>query len=180
MVKVALYARVSMDESFKEKRYQEPKNQLEPLRAWAKIQNWEIAAEYIDRASGADHNRPEFRRMMNDAMLLKFDTVLVWKLDRFSREGIGHTLAYIKQLQSRKRGLKSLTESWVDITADNPMTELILAIFSWVAAEERKKISERTKLGIQRRKNLGIWKGGRPKGSIKRVAPISIEGKTTA
>ena len=103
MVKVALYARVSMDESFKEKRYQEPKNQLEPLRAWAKIQNWEIAAEYIDRASGADHNRPEFRRMMNDAMLLKFDTVLVWKLDRFSREGIGHTLAYIKQLQSRKR-----------------------------------------------------------------------------
>lgn len=176
-MKVAIYARVSMDEAFKDKRFQDPLNQIDPLRKWAVSQGWEIAAEYIDKCSGADHNRPEFRRMMNDAMLLKFDTIIVWKLDRFSREGIGHTLAYIKQLQGRNRGLKSMTESWVDISADNPMAELILAIFSWVASEERKKISERTKLGIQRRKNLGIWKGGRPK---KRVPPISTEENKVA
>jgi hypothetical protein len=36
---------------------------------------------------------------------------------------------------------------------DNPMSELTMAIMAWAAAEERRKISERTKAGIQRRKN---------------------------
>jgi DNA invertase Pin-like site-specific DNA recombinase len=172
-MKVALYARVSMEEEDKnEKRYQEPENQLEPLRVWAKSMNWEVVAEYVDRASGGDHNRPNFQKMMNDAMLQKFKLVLVWKLDRFSREGIRHTLAYIQRLRNRGCALKSMTESWLDTSEDNPMGEFIVAIFSWVAAEEQKKISDRTKLGIQRRRNLGVWKGGRPK---KRVAPLRIE-----
>ncbi len=172
-MKVAIYCRVSMDESAEDKRYQEPKNQLEPLRTWAQNQGWEITREYIDKASGADHNRPEFRKMINEAMLLKFNTILVWKLDRFSREGISHTLSYIQKLRDRGCAIKSMTETWLDTSKDNPISEVILALMSWVAAEERRKISERTKLGIQRRKNLGIWKGGRPK---KRVAPPSREG----
>ena len=175
-MRVVLYARVSLDETDKDSRqYQDPENQLVKLREWAKSQGWIIVDDYVDKCSGADHNRPNFKRMMNDAMLLKFEAILVWKLDRFSREGIGHTLAYIKRLQSRNRVLKSMTESWVDTSKDNPLSELLLAIFSWVAEEERKKISERTKLGIQRRRNLGIWKGGRPK--KKRVPPIYIEDK---
>jgi DNA invertase Pin-like site-specific DNA recombinase len=63
-----------------------------------------------------------------------------------------------------------MTEVWLDTSKDNPISEVVMALMSWVAAEERRKISERTKLGIQRRKNLGIWKGGRPR---KRVAPVS-------
>lgn len=173
--RVALYARVSLDETNKDdRRYQEPENQLEPLRNWAKAQHFEIVKEYIDRASGADHNRPNFRQMMNDAMLLQFNSILVWKLDRFSREGISHTLAYLQKLKGRSVAVKSLSESWLDTSADNPLSEIIIAIMSWAASEERRKISERTKLGIQRRKNLGIWKGGRPK---KRVAPPFIEEK---
>ena len=175
-MRVALYARVSMDESANDKRYQEPENQLEPLRNWAKSQNWEIVEEYVDKASGADHNRPRFQNMLNDGMLLKFNSILVWKLDRFSREGISHTLAYIEKLRSRNVAVKSFTESWLDTSKENPISEVILALLSWVSAEERRKISERTKLGIQRRKNLGVWKGGRPKGSIKRVPPKSPEG----
>lgn len=172
--KVALYARVSMDESADDKRYQEPENQLEPLRKWAASQGWIVVKEYVDRASGANHDRPEFKKMLNDGMLLQFRSILVWKLDRFSREGISHTLSYIQRLRTRGCGLKSLSESWVDTSADNPVGEILIALFSWVAAEERRKISERTKLGIQRRKNLGIWKGGRPK---KRVPPLSSEGE---
>lgn len=171
-MKVALYARVSMDEKADDKRYQEPENQLEPLRTWAKSQDWEIVQEYVDRASGADHNRANFKIMLNDAMLHKFKAILVWKLDRFSREGISHTLSYIERLKGRRIALKSMTESWVDTSEDNPISDVLLAILSWVAQEERRKISERTKLGIQRRKNLGTWKGGRPR---KRVAPLLSE-----
>ena len=184
-MKVALYARVSLEEGNKEdRRYQEPENQLMPLRQWAAGQEWPVAVEYVDRCSGGDHNRPQFQRMLNDAMMLKFQAILVWKLDRFSREGIGHTLAYITRLRTRKVALKSMTETWVDTGPDNPLGELLLAIFAWVAQEERRKISERTKLGIQRRKNLGCWKGGRPLGSFGRkkrdalvLAEVSIREK---
>lgn len=162
-MKVALYARVSMEETDDNtKRYQEPENQLAPLREFAKAMNYEIVSEYVDRGSGSNPNRPEFRLMLQDAMLRRFGGIIVWKLDRFSREGISSTLAYIRQLKERGVWVKSMTESWMD-TSQEGIAELILSIMSWVAAEERKKISERTKAGIQRLKNIKQWKGGRPK-----------------
>ena len=100
--------------------------------------------------------------MMNDALARQFSGIIVWKLDRFSREGIIPTMAYIKQLKERGIFLKSLTESWLD-TQNDGITDVVLAIMSWAAAEERKKISERTKAGIARRRAIGQWKGGRPK-----------------
>ena len=100
--------------------------------------------------------------MMNDALSRQFSGIIVWKLDRFSREGIIPTMSYIKQLKDRGIFLKSLTESWLD-TQNEGITDVVLAIMSWAAAEERKKISERTKAGIARRRAIGQWKGGRPK-----------------
>lgn len=169
-MKVALYARVSLEETNeKDRRYQEPENQLEPLRAWAKNQGWEVIEEFIDRGSGADPNRPRFRQMIQDAMLMRFQIILVWKLDRFSREPLLTAVGRIQKLKERGIGIRSLTEDWLNTSQDNPMADLILAIMTWAAANERQKISERTKLGIARRKNLGTWKGGRP----KRDPPVS-------
>lgn len=163
-MKVALYARVSLEEGNKEdRRYQEPENQLEPLREFAKAKGYTVVAEYVDRGSGANPARENFRRCLNDAMMLKFNAVLVWKLDRFSREGISQVFSYIQRLKSRNVALISLTESWLDTSKDNPMSELTLAVMSWASSWERQKISERTKAGIQRLKNIGQWKGGRPR-----------------
>jgi len=164
MKKVAIYARVSLDEVNKsDRRYQEPMNQVEPLREWATRMGWEVVEEYIDRGSGADPNRKAFRKMLHDAMLLRFQTILVWKFDRFSREPLFTAVGRIQRLRVRSVGLKSMTESWLDTSKENPMSDMILSIMAWASGEERRKISERTKLGIQRRKNLGIYKGGRPK-----------------
>ena len=65
----------------KDKRYQDPTNQLEPLRRWANTMGWTIEREYIDRGSGADPNRPQFRKMLQEAMMLQFKNILVWKFD---------------------------------------------------------------------------------------------------
>jgi len=124
--------------------------------------NYEIIGEYVDHMSGANPARPMFRKMMQDALLRRFQGILVWKLDRFSREGIINTMAYIKQLKERGIWLKSMTESWLD-TSQEGITDIVLAIMSWAAAEERKKISDRTKAGIARRRAIGQWHGGRPK-----------------
>lgn len=163
-MKVAIYARVSLEEGDKnDRRYQEPENQLVPLREWAKRKDWEVVGEYIDRGSGADPNRPNFRKMLQDAMLLRFQTILVWKLDRFSREPMSQVVGRIQKLKERTIGVKSMTEEWLDTSSSNPMSELIMAIMSWAASEERRKISERTRAGIARRRAIGQWKGGRPK-----------------
>jgi len=163
MTKCAIYARVSLDETDKkDRRFQDPENQLVALREFAKAMNYEIVEEYVDKMSGANPARPMFRKMLQDAMLRRFQGIIVWKLDRFSREGIINTMAYIKQLKERGIWLKSMTEGWLD-TSQEGMTDIILAIMSWAAAEERKKISDRTKAGIARRRAIGQWHGGRPK-----------------
>lgn len=168
-MKVAIYARVSLDEKHDDKRFQDPENQLMPLREWASKQGWYVYKEYVDKGSGADPNRIMFREMLQDAMLLRFDNIIVWKLDRFSRETMSQVIGRIQRLRERTIGIKSYTEQWLDTSKDNPMGELVLAIMSWAAAEERRKISERTRAGIARRRQIGQWHGGRP----KKVLPIS-------
>jgi DNA invertase Pin-like site-specific DNA recombinase len=112
--------------------------------------------------SGTTANRPAFREMLNDAMQRKFDGILFWKLDRFSREGPLATLAYIKQLRDRKVWLRSQTESWFD-TGNESIADLIIPIMAWFAREEQRKISQRTKAGIAQRRAIGQWGGGKPK-----------------
>ena len=165
-MKVAIYARVSMDERYDDKRFQDVENQLVPLRDFCKSFNYEIVEEYIDKMSGANPARPAFRKMMQDAMLRRFSGVVVWKLDRFSREGIMPTMAYIKKLKSRGLWLKSMTESWLD-TKEEGITEIVLAIMAWASAEERKKISERTKAGMARAKAKGKHVGRPRKGGYE-------------
>lgn len=174
---VAVYARVSLDETEQDKRFQNPDNQLYPLRDFCKAMGWTITKEYIDKMSGANPARPQFREMMNDAMLRRFSGIVVWKFDRFSREGIMNTMAYIKQLKERGVWLKSQTESWLD-TSQEGITDIVLAIMSWASAEERKKISERTKAGMARKKAQGIHIG-RPKKREPFLSEQSHEGEIT-
>lgn len=165
-VRVALYARVSKDEASKT---QNPINQLEPLRRHCHEQGWQVAKEYVDHVSGADSNRPAFNKMKKDAHQHKFQLVLVWKLDRFSREGILKTFSYIKGFKQFGVGVKSLTEAWLN--PDEPAYyELLLGVMSWAAAEESRNISIRTKAAYQHKKrkaekNKEPLRWGRPWGS---------------
>ena len=161
--KVAIYARVSKDEVASDGSLQNPDNQIEPLKKFAKANEWEIEGIYIDRMSGAATNRPSFKRIIEKASIREIDHILVWSLDRFSREGIANTLSYVKKLKSYKVGLTSLQERWLNIDEEG-VSELLLALWSWIAKEERRKISERTKAGLKRVKADG-QKLGRPKGS---------------
>jgi DNA invertase Pin-like site-specific DNA recombinase len=157
-MKICLYCRVSKnDES------QDPSNQLNPLRDYAKALGGEVVGEYVDLASGSNGDRAEFKRMLEDADKRKFDLLLLWSLDRLSREGISNTLGYIERLKRSGIALKSLQESWLD-TRDEGLGQLLLAIFSWVAQQERKRIVERTKAGLDRAVREGK-KLGRPVGS---------------
>lgn len=157
-MRIAIYARVSKnDES------QDPQNQLNPLRDYAKALKGEVVSEYIDLASGSKSDRENFLRMFEDADKRKFDLLLTWSLDRLSREGISNTLGYLDRLKRNGVAVKSLQESWLD-TRDESIGQLLIAIFSWVAAQERKRIVERTKAGLEKAKKNGSVLG-RPMGA---------------
>lgn len=164
--KCVIYLRVSKsDES------QSPDNQKEPLKRMAESLGMEVIKEYTDMASGGNSNRPQFQQMLKDAKERQFSIILVWSLDRFSREGISNTLHYLEELGKNKVALKSLQESWLD-TSDEGIGKLLIAIFSWVAKQERQRISERTKAGLHRArlkgKKLGRQKGSKDKGRRKK------------
>lgn len=161
-MKVALYARVSKDEASSDGQLQDPENQLQPMRKFCEAMGWDISKEFVDRASGGTANRPQFQNMLSEVRQRHFDLIFVWALDRFSREGMTNTLSYIKQLKEYKTGLKSLQESWLD-TSHEGVGELLIAIFAWVAKEEKRKISERTKAGLAKKKAEGKVLG-RPRG----------------
>ena len=156
-MKIAIYARVS-----KSDKSQDPQNQLTPLRDYARALGGEIAQEYVDMASGSNGDREEFLKMLDDVDKRKFDLVLVWALDRLSREGISNTLGYLERLRRNGVALKSLQESWLD-TRDQGLGQLLVAIFSWVAQQERIRIVERTRAGLEEAKKKGKILG-RPQG----------------
>lgn len=152
----AIYSRVSKSE-------QETENQIESLKAFIKLQNNKVVKVYCDEKSGRVSERPQFKQMLKDARIHKFEVLYIWALDRFSREGIVKTVNYIEKLKQYNVAIKSMQEPWLD-TDDNAMAELLIAIFSWVAKQEAERISERTKAGLDRLRKEGK-KLGRPKGS---------------
>ena len=105
-MRIALSARVSKNDLS-----QDPENQLIPLRGYAKALGGEIVEEYVDLASGSSGERENFQRMLDDVDKRKFDLILIWSLDRFSREGISNCFGYFERLKRNGVALKSLQES---------------------------------------------------------------------
>ena len=159
-MRVAIYARVSTDD-----KGQNPENQLSELRDWAASAGHTISREFVDYESGRKgaEKRKQFAALFDDAAKRKFDCVLFWALDRFSREGMAHI--HLQRLCSYGVAFHSYTEP--HLGTDNELVRnILLALLSSLAKVEAQKISERTKAGMARAKAKGI-KIGRPKIGIE-------------
>jgi DNA invertase Pin-like site-specific DNA recombinase len=153
-MKVAILSRVSTSK-------QDNENQLLQLREFASKQNWEIVAEYVDTVTGSGKKtRDQFDAMMRDASQKRFELVLFWKLDRFSREGVRKTLRYLQQLDDWGIAWRSFQEPYFD--SCGMMRDVVIAIMSTLAQQERVTISERTKAGLARTRKAGTRLGRRP------------------
>jgi DNA invertase Pin-like site-specific DNA recombinase len=80
-------------------------NQITELRRFTSAQGWDLAGEYIDHDSGGGADRAEFRRMFADAAQRRFELVLVWALDRFTREGVAETFWVYQAAQFPRRSV---------------------------------------------------------------------------
>ena len=144
----AIYARVSTRD-----KGQDFTNQLLALREFAAKQGWIIANEYIDQQSAKDDDRPAFRQMFEDASRRKFDVLLFWSLDRLSREGVLETLQHLQRLTSYGVAWRSFTEQYLDSTGI--FREAVIGILAAIAKQERVRLAERTRAGLERVRREG-------------------------
>ena len=114
--------------------------QLRECQAFAKKNDITLLEPYIDRALSAktDH-RPNFLKMIKDSAAKKFDVVIVWKLDRFSRNRVDS--AHYKYVL-RKNGVKviSATESISEGSEGILLESVLEGIAEYYSAELSEKV----------------------------------------
>jgi DNA invertase Pin-like site-specific DNA recombinase len=150
-VRVAIYARVSTKD-----KGQDTDNQLHQLRAFAE-QHGTIYKVFTDQESGGKADRTEFKDLMLEAYQQKFDLVVFWRLDRFSREGALATLRYLKELKDHGVNYKSFTEPYLNSLG--PFGDVIVSMLATIAAQDLIKISENTKAALAKKKAAGLKLG---------------------
>lgn len=163
---IAIYARISTNDG-----RQDVENQLSQLREWAARLGGTVVAEYVDRASGSKADRKSLQNLMAGAHRREFDTVMIWALDRLSREGIARMAGYLDTLKRCGVRIVSHQEPWLDTTG--PVSELITAIFAWVGQFERQRIRERILAGLDRARKHGKSLG-RPKARVDKERALEL------
>lgn len=153
--RVAIYARVSTKD-----KGQEVENQLRQLREFSTLQGWTIVREFVDHETGSTNDRADFQAMFREASQRKFDVLLFWALDRLSREGVLETLQHLNRLTACGVGYRSFTEQYFD--SCGVFKDAVIAIIATIAKQERVRISQRVRAGLDVARAKGT-RLGRPK-----------------
>lgn len=130
--------------------------QLRVCREYAEKNNINIIDEYIDRATtGTNDNRPEFQRMIEEASQKQFEQILVYKLDRFSRNKYDNVVYKHKLAQYGVRVI-----STTEIISDTPEGALMEGLLEMFAEMYSKELSQKVKRGIKESILKGNFIGG--------------------
>jgi DNA invertase Pin-like site-specific DNA recombinase len=176
-MRVAIYARVSTNNGG-----QDPLNQLMQLRQHCADEGWVIVEEFVDHASGGRSDRERFQAMLKAALRKprQFDLVLFWSLDRFSREGVLKTLQHLERITGAGLEYQSLQEQYLNTLGD--FRDAVISILAAVAKIEKRRISERTKAGLDKLKAqgqmLGRAKARDDVALVQSVREMRAEGKS--
>lgn len=166
--RTAVYFRVSTDR-------QSTQNQRPDVEQIVRARGLEVVKVYEEQVSAAK-KRPEHERMMKDARRGAFGVLVIWALDRFGRSMTGN-LTDVLELDRIGVTVVSVRESWLDTSG--PVRNLLIAIFSWLAEQERTRLVERTKAGLEQARRRGA-KIGRPRARVDldRARELRGQGKT--
>lgn len=142
----AIYVRVS---TYK----QDADNQVIALKAYCEKSDYIVYDVFADVISGCETSRPQYNKMLECAHRKLFDVLVFWDLSRFSRSGTLYTLQKLKELENLNIDWESYREPYFRSAGE--FKDVVLSIIATVAKMERDKISERTKAGLRRAKNVG-------------------------
>ncbi len=168
----ALYLRVSSEE-------QDLAGQERDLRAEAARRGWAVVAVYAEKVTGTGRvEREEYERLRHDVRSPDrvFDRVLVWSLDRWSREpSFVRAVGSIEELEGLGVRFHSLREPTLDSSEDGSPSmarDLLRAVLPVISSFESRRKSERTRVAMRElREGRRRTRSGRPVGRPRRVTP---------
>ena len=159
IMKAVIYARYSSDNQ----REESIEGQIRECTAFAEKNDITVLKHYIDRAYSArtDH-RPAFQEMIKDSDKHLFDMIIVWKLDRFSRDRYD-SARYKVLLKKNNVRVVSATEV-ISSSADGILLESVLEGFAeYYSADLAEKVTR----GLTENALKGKYNGGtRPVGYV--------------
>lgn len=154
-MKTVLYLRVSKSDMNIE-------NQLPALRQIALSRGLDVVDVIVETMSGSKKARPGLTKLLRGAHEGRYNVVIVWALDRLGRT-MGGVLDTVTELDRVGCRVVSHQESWLQM--DGPVRSLLVAIFAWVAEQERARLIERTQAGLATARREGKTLG-RPRVSL--------------
>ncbi len=172
-MKAVIYARYSSDNQ----REESIEGQLRECMEFASRAEIDVIGNYIDRAlSAKSDNRPEFQRMIKDSYKHAFDCIIVWKLDRFSRNR--YDSAHYKALL-RKNGVKVV--SAMESISEGSEGILLESVLEGMAEYYSAELAEKVVRGMKENTLKGINNGGQVTFGYKLNAERKFEpNETTA
>ena len=155
-------------------------NQIELCRQYIAMHFGEDAAEnvlvYEDEGfSGGNLERPQFKKMMKDSQKIAFAAIVVYRLDRISRN-IGDFAKLIEDLGDRHIDFISIREQF---DTSSPMGRAMMYIASVFSQLERETIAERIRDNMHELSKTGRWLGGTtPTGyASESLSSVTVDGK---
>jgi len=153
MKTAVVYARYSCDKQTE----QSIEGQLRVCNEYAKANDILIVDKYIDQAmSGTNDNRPDFQRMLRDSKKKQWDYVLVYKLDRFSRDKYE---SVIHKRALRNNGVKVI--SAMELIPDTPEGLILESLLEGMNQYYSDELSQKVKRGMKETRIKGLFQGGR-------------------
>ncbi|MGG1397632.1 recombinase family protein [Bacillus salipaludis] len=156
IIRAAIYTRVSTKEQANNFSLDA---QEDVIREYADRKGIEISDVYTDDGwSGKNFDRPEFKRLLVDLREDKFDVILIWKVDRLSRNNTDVLVLLDKELHPAN---KKLIITSIDMDSSTNEGKMFISLLGTFAAYERATIIDRVSNGMQKRALEGFWNGGK-------------------
>lgn len=152
-MRVALYARVSTSK-------QDTDNQVRQLKNYAARMEWDVTHVLEETEHGWEPDRAKLKELFALASRREIDMVLVWSMDRFSRQGIRTTLQLLHRLSEDKVTFWSYKEEFLR-SLDPRLAEFVISAMAFAHEQEYLIRKERVKAGLERVKQEGV-RLGRP------------------
>lgn len=151
-MKAVIYARYSSSSQ----REESIEVQIRECTKFAEQNGYTVLKHYIDKAiSGTTDKRPDFQQMIQDSKTRLFDTVLVLRTDRFSRD-VADSAAYKQILKNNGVRVIPITEDFGDNAVGQLMGRIMESMAEYYSNELREKVQRGQNINAEK----GLWNGG--------------------
>lgn len=141
---------------------QQIENQRIALKSLCDRRGYTVDREYVAEGVSAwtGDQRALLEEALGDARAGRFDLLVVWALDRITREGPAEILRISGEFRKAGVSIVSLQEPWMEDEGDT--RDLFISVVGWTSRQESSRKSERNKAAHVRMAAEGKWGRGRP------------------